>query len=321
MIVNPSKSSSKQQYPRLKAKAFETKVTLAAAKFVWQCESSPNDDQKHHWIQLCLDASCRMEDILKEHQHFYALPEPASKELVECLTNYQTILVALENAYWKQKGLKLFQSGTFKGHWLLHGVAESNHCNPLHLSCYSGESFMHTCKQLMQSCLIGRNALSSCRIFLQRYAKARSYEMLKHNSIWRLKWDLQKKNRAVSPPNWFLHISCICSCSWFPFFSVLISRFSQFSIFLISRFSQFTIFQISRFSFLHFQIFSCPHFPGFQFLSWFTSFLLSPFSWFPDFSFLHFQIFSFHIFPDSQIFPFLIFGHRFYYFIICSFSQ
>lgn len=187
MIVNPSKSSCKQQYPRLKAKAFETKVTLAAAKFVWQCESSPNDDQKHHWIQLCLDASCRMEDILKEHQHFYALPEPASKELVECLTNYQTILVALENAYWKQKGLKLFQSGTFKGHWLLHGVAESNHCNPLHLSCYSGESFMHTCKQLMQSCLIGRNALSSCRIFLQRYAKARSYEMLKHNSIWRLK--------------------------------------------------------------------------------------------------------------------------------------
>lgn len=245
-----------------------------------------------------------MEDILKEHQHFYALPEPASKELVECLTNYQTILVALENAYWKQKGLKLFQSGTFKGHWLLHGVAESNHCHPLHLSCYSGESFMHTCKQLMQSCLIGRNALSSCRIFLQRYAKARSYEMLKHNSIWRLKWDLQKKkwcgltSKLISPHLLFI-----------------------FQIFLISRFSQFTIFQISRFSFLHFQIFSCPHFPDFQFLSWFTSFLLSPFSWFPDFSFLHFQIFSFHIFPDSQIFPFLIFGHRFYYFIICSFSQ
>ena len=143
--MNPAKSSCKQLYPRLKAKAFETKVTLAAAKFVWQCESSPHDDQKHHWIQLCLDASCRMEDILKEHQHFYALPEPASQELVECLTNYETILVALESEYWKQKGLKLFQSGTFKGHWLLHGVAESNHCNPLHLSCYSGESFMHTC--------------------------------------------------------------------------------------------------------------------------------------------------------------------------------
>ena len=93
-------------------------------------------------------------------------------------------------------------------------------------------------------------------------------------------------------------------------FSFLNSVFSWFPDFLSSLFSRFPDFPffISRFS-------------DFQFLSWFTSFLLSPFSWFPDFSFLHFQIFRFHIFPDSQIFPFLIFGHRFYYFIICSFSQ
>ena len=197
MIVNPAKSSCKQVYPRLKAKAFETKLTLEAAKWLWRSESYPND-QSHKWIQLGLDASCRMEDILKENQHMYALPESASKELAECLTKYLTLHVALESHYSKQ-GLKLFQSGTFKGHWLLHGVAESIHCNPLHLSCYSGESFMHTCKQLMQSCLVGRNALSSCRIFLERYAKARSYELLKHMSVWRLKWDSLKQVSKFLP--------------------------------------------------------------------------------------------------------------------------
>ena len=80
-----------------------------------------------------------------------------------------------------------------------------------------------------------------------------------------------------------------------------------FQIFLISRFSQFTIFQISRFSFLHFQIFSCPHFPDFQFLSWFTSFLLSPFSWFSRFflsSFPDIFISYFSWFPDFSFLDF-----------------
>lgn len=185
MFVSPADKAARKFFPRLKSKAYETKVTLPAVMQLWRRTMNGNNTQ-HQWVLLGLELSDRMEHILAEHSQAPALPVEAHSELLLCMKNHAAITVALQDFFGRQ-GQKLFQAGTFKQHWLLHAAQEACHVNPLHVHCYSGESFMSNCKQLLQRCLYGRNSASSIRAFIRRYTQALSLECSALNSQWRLR--------------------------------------------------------------------------------------------------------------------------------------
>ena len=74
--------------------------------------------------------------------------------------------------FFANSGKCLFKCDAFKHHWLVHAVRLSRFINPLHLSCYRGESFAHTMKTLMHSQVVSRKPLSSMTSFTPRYCLA-----------------------------------------------------------------------------------------------------------------------------------------------------
>lgn len=79
----------------------------------------------------------------------------------------------------------MFQSGTFKSHWLLHAVKLAKFINPRYTWAYSGESYMHTMKVLMQACLTGTGSLQSVQKFMVRYVNAVTLDL--RGMEWRLR--------------------------------------------------------------------------------------------------------------------------------------
>ncbi len=119
-------------------------------------------------ISFTFDFNCCSFPAILLNLRYFALPEPASAKLATMAREYNTLTVALQS-HFRGKGLCLFQTGTYKSHWLYHSFLESNSISPRQVWCYSGEDFMSKMKVLMHHCLICRSALSSLRFFLQRY--------------------------------------------------------------------------------------------------------------------------------------------------------
>ena len=186
MIMSVNDKGAKKTFPRLKAKAHETKITIYALESVWKARMNCND-HVHQWVKLGLENSRRMEDLLamEDGVHPWRLPADKAEELLNCTRNYYMCNLALEKYFREQKGQCLFKYGTFKHHWLLHLVKMAKFIHPAHTHCYSGESFMHVMKVLMQTCLKGRSSISSLRHFLQRYTRALSFEV--SSKTWKLK--------------------------------------------------------------------------------------------------------------------------------------
>lgn len=64
-----------------------------------------------------------------------------SDKLLDLGKRYCMLNIALEKHFWRTESRKLFQSQTFKHHWMLHSLALAKGINPRHTWCYSGELY------------------------------------------------------------------------------------------------------------------------------------------------------------------------------------
>ena len=183
MFINVNDKQCKKHFPRLKTKASETKACLQAYVSLWRSKMDPNDTV-HLWVQYALGASWNLEVLLKDCHDEWRLTPAQSVELWSQAKKYIVCNTAL-CAHFEKEGRQLFQTGTFKAHWMLHAVKLSIFINPRHTMCYSGESFMSVCKTLMRSCLKGRGVLQSMQKFMDRYIIALSLDMQKNS--WQLR--------------------------------------------------------------------------------------------------------------------------------------
>jgi hypothetical protein len=124
-----------------------------------------------------------MDEMLKEHDMKWNLQGERAEALWLQAKQYIVVNTAL-GVHFQKEGRKLFQYGTFKGHWMLHSVKLAHYLNPRRTMCYSGESFMSVCETLMHACLKGNAVLSSVQTFLQRYIIAVSLEF--ERDTWKL---------------------------------------------------------------------------------------------------------------------------------------
>lgn len=179
MIIDPGDKQANHTYPKLKAKAYETKLCVLALSHVWKKRMDANK-KTHLWINIALKNSLQIDELCDKHEDAWKLPLEDANLLVDSCSKYLTCNMALHDFYAKD-GKCLFKSDTFKHHWLMHAVKLGRFINPKHLSCYAGESFMSTMKTLMHSQLAGRKAFSSMTSFMPRYCLALTYETVNAN--------------------------------------------------------------------------------------------------------------------------------------------
>ena len=191
MFCDVNDKQCRKKYPKLKVKAAESVACIVAFLHLWQ-QKMDHTNKAHVWIKLSLQASADMDIILKRHSAEWKLTPEVHSDFMTCTKTYSVCMVALQNHYWNQENRKLFQADTFKGHWMLHSAELAQYINPRWTWCYSGESFMSSCKVLMQACLKGRGMLSSLHKFIERYNIALSMDLAES---WQLKW---AKHRSFS---------------------------------------------------------------------------------------------------------------------------
>ena len=184
MIIDPGDKNAKKSYPKLKAKAYETKMCLFAFKHVWQ-NRMDSSNESHQWINIALKNALQIDELCPKHADTWKLPLDDSNLLVDSCNKFLTCNHALHK-FFANSGRCLFKCDTFKHHWLVHAVRLNQFINPLHLSCYRGESFMHTMKTLMHSQLVSRKPSSSMTSFMPRYCLALTYETVNANA--KKKW-------------------------------------------------------------------------------------------------------------------------------------
>ena len=183
MFCDVNDKQCRKKYPKLKVKAAESVACIVAFLHLWQ-QKMDHTNKAHVWIKLSLQASADMDIILKRHSAEWKLTPEVHSDFMTCTKTYAVCMVALQNHYWNQENRKLFQADTFKGHWMLHSAELAQYINPRWTWCYSGESFMSSCKVLMQACLKGRGMLSSLHKFVERYNIALSMDLAES---WQLK--------------------------------------------------------------------------------------------------------------------------------------
>ena len=183
MLCDINDKHCHKKFPKMKLKAAEATACVEAFLFLWKRKMDPTN-KTHIWIKLALQASANMDAILEANSSEWKLSAGEYRKFLEYTKTYSVCTLALQQYFWDNECRRLFQSGTFKGHWLLHIAQLSQYVHPRLLWCYSGESFMSTCKTLMQACLKGRSSLSSLRKFIERYNIALSMDLA---NVWHLK--------------------------------------------------------------------------------------------------------------------------------------
>ena len=177
--------NARKSFPHLKAKAWETKVSIPAMLSIWKARMD-RTKQEHRWVEKGLENCLEIENILFASRDQWTLDDSTCAALTQAAVRYLTFSRALQN-FFANQGLCLFQTGTFKGHWLLHACQMSRHIHPLQVDAYSGEDFMHVMKCLMQSCLVSRSPISSMRHFMVRYCRAFHFQITISTKGWKLK--------------------------------------------------------------------------------------------------------------------------------------
>ncbi|CAE7218344.1 unnamed protein product [Symbiodinium natans] len=166
-----------QSYPCLRAKAAETRATLAALKDVWR-ERMDAGNELHVLTNIVLDLSNFIDTEVAASQEWHPTVEESAQLLTAAVTLTQC-LTKLTKDYLRQ-GRHLFQL-TFKSHWLIHCMQYSEFMNPKYLWTYSGEDYMSRCKTLLKSCLNGRKPLSALQRFGRQYSRAICVELDKES--------------------------------------------------------------------------------------------------------------------------------------------
>ena len=135
-------SSGPGGYPKLKGKAAEVRDLGPPLLALWR-EGMLAHDVKHIAILSALEASCRMDAILRHNKACYCLPEGAAQEFMEQACVYVQNQIIVHN----HGGDRLFNL-TFKHHQVLHCAHNAKYINPRLTWCFMGEDFMKLTKKV-----------------------------------------------------------------------------------------------------------------------------------------------------------------------------
>ncbi|CAE7453063.1 unnamed protein product [Symbiodinium sp. CCMP2592] len=173
VLADPQDIHCRKGYPRLKAKAAETKGVIAALASICQ-QHLQQDNEEHQQIALALSFSRDLDQMADGIEDWKPSKEVADRMMLTavCLFQCMTIL----NKSFLEQGHLAFQL-TFKTHWFLHGLQLARHLSPKLTWTYSGEDYMSKCKGLLKMCTKSRTMLTSLDRFMRQYTDAMSIEL------------------------------------------------------------------------------------------------------------------------------------------------
>lgn len=152
-------SSGSGGYPKLKGKAAEVRDLGPPLLALWRVGMLATD-VFHVAILSALEASCRMDAILRHNKACYCLPEGASQEFMEQARVYVQNQANVHN----HGGDRLFNL-TLKHHQILHCAHNAKYINPRLTWCFMGEDFMKLTKKVAVPTQKARNTKMCTRRF------------------------------------------------------------------------------------------------------------------------------------------------------------
>ena len=161
------------KYPLLKTKANESRHFNKTMLHVWRLYMDAGDLQ-HKQIELGLQASSTMEDILDDNSESFALGAEAGGAFLKQTFTYLRLFNALAQHY---KGTLMLFDVTAKAHYMAHAALTARYINPRLGWCYAGEDFMSCCKILHQMCSFGKAIWKTELSFVDRYVIAQHLEL------------------------------------------------------------------------------------------------------------------------------------------------
>ena len=142
-------NSGSAGYPCFKSKAATVKHLMPVLLEVFRAGMTAGDDY-HEAIQIALETSCKMDQILDANRGQMFLPPADSDDLfTTCLAHVQQV-GQLKN----HNGMRVFHQ-TFKSHWLLHGAYNARYYHPSLGWCFMGEDYMKYCRRWLCSSAAG----------------------------------------------------------------------------------------------------------------------------------------------------------------------
>ena len=152
MFTNPDQPHL--HYPALKGKAAELRHLAGPMLLVWQ-KYMDTTNLQHVQIQLVLEKSREMEQILSDNPSCVRLPEPLRSELVQLGFDFLIIYNSLAYHYATLAPARRLFNITIKFHYFAHTLLQSRWLNVRFGWCYSGEDFMQQCKRVHLRCAKG----------------------------------------------------------------------------------------------------------------------------------------------------------------------
>ncbi|CAE7627572.1 unnamed protein product [Symbiodinium microadriaticum] len=173
VLADPQDVHCRRGYPRLKAKAAETKGVIAALASICQ-QHLQHDNVEQEQIALAVNFSRDLDEMADGIQGWKPTKDVADRMMLTAVCLFQC-MTCLNKSFLSQ-GHLAFQL-TFKTHWFLHGLQLARHLSPKLTSTYSGEDYMSKCKGLLKTCTRSRSMLTSLHRFMQQYSDAMSIEL------------------------------------------------------------------------------------------------------------------------------------------------
>ena len=166
MFCNPSEPE--HHFPRLKGKAAELRHLARPLLVVWR-RFMDRTNVQHKQIEIALDCSGDMEEIVSCHTDKPRLPPGLRKKLQERGNLFLVMFNAIASHYSNVAPAKRLFDITIKAHYLAHTLLQSEWLHPKYGWCYSGEDFMMHTKRLHARCTHGNSGAQSTMKFCQIY--------------------------------------------------------------------------------------------------------------------------------------------------------
>ncbi len=169
------------KFPRLKSRAAEARHLGQPLLAVFE-KFMDGQDKIHRLIQMGLQYSTKLEDILDENMHDYCLNEEAHKDFLSTTYSFLAVLTSLGNHYHPQQ-MALFHC-TIKAHYLLHIALYSRWCNPRAAWTYSNEDFMQVVRGIVAACQRGTAPALVSNKVMKKYIAGLAFVLL-GDDCWR----------------------------------------------------------------------------------------------------------------------------------------
>ena len=156
-----TESEPTARMPKLKGRAAEVRYLNHPLLLVWRLHMDRANVQ-HVQIEVALQASCDMEDILNEYSDDIRLPPPHDEQFKSSCFVYLVCSNAL-GYYYSEVCVprKMLFDIVPKSHQLAHCGLRAMFLNSRLCWCYAGEDFMNMCKRVTARCLRGNKGAQS----------------------------------------------------------------------------------------------------------------------------------------------------------------